>query len=312
MKRSYPLKKNASELTLKNLEDILPVKVIRDSSFITPGFLSDPQDGMIVFLEDVKYLDNLKNTPGVSCVLTTEELAGRLPQIPGVAICAEPRRSFFDLHNRLALKTDFYWTDFPTEINPSARIHQRACIAEKNVRIGPDTVIGPNVTIEERCLIGSSVTIRAGVVLGSIGFQSSRTAAGMMDMVHAGGIIIRDHVEILSNAVVAVAVFRQFTTVGAGSRIGNTVFISHNVQVGLRCFVGHGSVVNGNVRLGDDVWIGPGAVLVNNITLGDGAQVSLGGTVTTDVHAGERVTGMLAIDHKKMMRHIKSLKQEPS
>ena len=299
-----------SNPTLKDFEGSLSIKVLRDGSFRTLGFLSDPQPGMIVFLEDEKYLDLLRRTPGISCVITTGELAEKVEHIPGVAVSADPKIALFELHNHLALKTDFYWNGFPTEIDRTASVHPRACIAENSVRIGANTIIGANVTISERCLIGSSVTILAGAVLGSAGFQSAVTGNGTIDMVHAGGIVIQDKVVIYSNAVIAAAVFRQFTTIGEDSRIGNVAFVSHNVQVGSRCLIGHGSVINGNVRLGSDVWIGPGATLTNNIALGDGAQVSLGATVTIDVRDGERVTGMLAMDHNKMLCHIRSLKEK--
>jgi UDP-3-O-[3-hydroxymyristoyl] glucosamine N-acyltransferase LpxD len=179
---------------------------------------------------------------------------------------------------------------------------------DRNVRIGAHTVIGPNTTVMERCTIGASVTVWPGVVLGSAGFQTARSNGETIDMLHAGGIVVHDRVEILSNAVVAAAVFRQATTIGENARIGNLAFLSHNVQVRPRSFIGHGATVNGNVRIGADVWIGPGATVTNNITLADGAKVSLGATVTKDVPPGKRVTGMLAIDHASMIRHLASLK----
>jgi UDP-3-O-[3-hydroxymyristoyl] glucosamine N-acyltransferase len=130
----------------------------------------------------------------------------------------------------------------------------------------------------------------------------------MMDMVHAGGVLVQDRAHILSNAVIAAAVFRQFTRVGEDSRIGNLAFLSHNVQVGPRCFVGHGAVVCGNTRLGAEVWIGPGATVSNNLQIGDRGKVSLGAAVVGDVPPESRVTGNIAIDHHKLLRHMASLK----
>jgi UDP-3-O-[3-hydroxymyristoyl] glucosamine N-acyltransferase len=262
---------------------------------------------MVVFLEDERFLKDHLVTPAVSCVITTAALARHLDAVPGLAVCDEPRRCFFELHNHLALNTDFYWHDFSTVIDPTAKVHPRAFVAERNVRIGANTVIEPNVTIMERSLIGASVIIRAGVVLGSAGFQTARCNAGLLDMVHAGGIHVHDRVEMLSNAVIAAAVFRQFTTIGESARIGNVAFVSHNAQVGARCFIGHGSVLNGNVRLGEDVWIGPGATISNNVTIGDGAKVSLGATVVGNVPAGMRVSGQFAVEHAKALHHMETL-----
>jgi len=297
-----------SEIRLRDVEPIIRVTVVRDSPFGTLGFLSDPQPEMLVFLESRDYLSEVTETREVVCVITTEPLARELPSIPGLAISPDPRRSFIALHNHLAAGTDFYGSGFPSEIDPTARIHPRAFVADRNVRIGAHTLIGPNATVMERCTIGAWVKVWPGVVLGSAGFQTARCGNDTLDMVHAGCLRIHDRVEILANAVIATAVFRQESTIGEDVRIGNLAFLSHNVQVGPRSFIGHGATVNGNVRIGANVWIGPGATLSNNITLADGAKVSLGATVNRAVLAGQRVTGMLAVDHGTMLRHLSSLK----
>jgi UDP-3-O-[3-hydroxymyristoyl] glucosamine N-acyltransferase len=137
--------------------------------------------------------------------------------------------------------------------------------------------------------------------LGSVGLQVSRFPEGVIDMAHAGGIRIGDNVQVMSNAVVAPAVFRQSTTIAKGSRIGNVAFISHNAHLGPRCFVGHGSVINGNVRVGQDAWIGPGAVLCNNITIGAKAHIALGSTVIKNVAPGQRMMGPFATEKQRSL-----------
>jgi len=295
-------------MTLDDVRAIVPIEIRRQGSFATPGLLADPQPDMLVFLEDRQFLGLLRRTPEVSCVIAAPDLAEELGQIPGLAVASDPRRVLFDFHNHLARHTQFYWSDFPTEVDPAARVHSRAFIAERNVRIGPHTTIGPNTTILERCSIGASVVVRPGVVLGSVGFQSTRFNDAVVDMIHAGGIQIDDHVEVMSNAVVAAAVFRQTTRIGEGSKVGNLAFVSHNVQVGPRSFIGHGAVINGNVRIGQNVWIGPGATLVQCISVGDGARVSLGSTVIEDVSPGQQVTGNIAIEHRRFLRHVVSIR----
>ncbi len=282
-------------------------KIERDHEFENLGFLSDSLQQKLVFLESSQHLSVLTRAAGVSCVLTTPELARRLPLVPGLAIAAAPRRTFFELHNHLARHTDFYGTDSATEIDPTAEIHPRAWVAEKNVRIGPYTVVEPHVTILERTSIGSHVRLRAGAVIGSIGFQLSRWDDRVLDMFHAGSVAIHDHVDVLANAVVARGVFRQSTGIGLHSRIGNLAFVSHNVQIGRRCFIGHHAVVSGNVTIGDDAWVGPNATIANNLDVGQRAQISLGATVLRSVAAGERVTGFVALKHRRVLRHMASI-----
>jgi UDP-3-O-[3-hydroxymyristoyl] glucosamine N-acyltransferase len=296
-------------LRLSNVAGIATIEVERDACFSSLGLLFDPQPEMLAFVEHSRYLPLATRTPGVSCVITTPELAGTLDGIPGIATSREPRRAFYALHNHLATTTEFYWRSFPTEIDPTAQVHPRAFVAASDVRIGPGCVIEPNVTIMERSLLGDGVVVRAGAVLGANGFEVTRLGDGVLDLIHAGGIHVGDNVQILANAAIALAVFRQLTTIGRGSRIGNLTFLSHSVQVGPRCFIGHGCTVNGNARVGADVWIGPGSTIADRVRIGDEAQVSLGSTVITDVPAGQRVTGSVAIDHRSMLRHIVDLRR---
>ena len=55
-------------------------------------------------------------------------------------------------------------------------------------------------------------------------------------MEHAGGLLVGDRAEVMANAVVARAVFRQFTSIGEDCRIGNLAFVSHNVRIGAEQF----------------------------------------------------------------------------
>jgi UDP-3-O-[3-hydroxymyristoyl] glucosamine N-acyltransferase len=280
---------------LSALKRIGPLTIVKDAAFENLGFVSDSQPRMLTFLENVRHEGLIRSLKGVACVITRKELVKSLGPVRGIAVADDPRLAFFKVHNYLA-KTSFYWTDFPTTIAKTARVHPRAWIAEKNVRIGARAIIEPNAVISERCIVGQRVHIMAGAVLGSVGLQVSRFPSGVVDMAHAGGIRIGDDAQVMSNAVIAPAVFRQSTTIAQGSRIGNVAFISHNVRLGARCFVGHGSVINGNVKVGRDAWIGPGVVLCNNIVIGPRAFIALGSTVIKDVAAGRRMMGSFAAE----------------
>ena len=295
-------------MKLSDFKDLVDIEVVRDGPFVTPGFIAPPAAGMLTFLESRKFLSAFRALPAVQAVITVDSLLDELSYFSGArALAKSARRAFFQLHNHLATRTDFYWENFPTEIHPSARVHPRAWVAERNVRIGAGSEIGPNVTICERSLIGQRVKLYPGVVIGSAGRQSTIVEGETIHMVHAGGVRIEDGVHILANAAVASAVFRQFTTIGQECLIGNLAFISHNSQIGPRSFVGHGSVVSGNVRTGEQVWIGPGATLIELLTIGDRAWISPGSCVIQDVPPDHQVTGNVAVDHRSFLRHIASI-----
>ena len=259
-------------------------------------------------MESPRFVSAARKSRGLGCVLCTQELASCFPDVEGLAITAEPKLAFFQLQQFLVQETEFYGSAFPTVIHSSARMHPRAWVAPTNVTVGPDTVVEANVSIGECSSIGAGVHIRAGAVLGSEGFQSVRHAGGIMQMAHGGGVSVKDHVEIFANAVVARAVFRQTTSLGEHSRIGNGAFVSHHVQLGQRCFVGHNATINGNTNIGDDVWIGPNATVGNLLCVGERSRISLGAVVMQSVPADSHITGMPGIEHRRMLRHVVSIR----
>ncbi len=294
-------------MLLSELAAVAGFDVRRDAPFETPAFLSDAQPGMLVFIETERYVAAALRAAALAAVITTPELAPRFDGVPGLATAHHPRRAFYRVHEHLSA-SGFYWPPFDTEIHATARVHPAAWVAARNVRIGPHSTVEPHATILERSLIGARVTVRAGAVIGSAGFQTADLDGRLQELVHAGGVRLADDVCVFSNAVIASAVFHQFTDIGMQTRIGNAAFVSHNVSTGARCFVGHGSVVNGFTRLGNDVWIGPGATLANRIAVGDRAYITMGAVVIGDVQPDQHLTGNIAIEHRTLLRHIAALK----
>jgi UDP-3-O-[3-hydroxymyristoyl] glucosamine N-acyltransferase len=290
------------ERTLREVASWTSAHVVRIGEFENLAFLSDPKDCMLTFVEARRFVAAALTCGQTSCILTTPDLANFFPERIGLAIANDPRRCFFEIHNRLATETSFYGTDSASIVHPTARLHPRSWVDEKNVIIGAGVVVGPNASVLGRVVLGESAVIHAGAVIGSAGFQTSHRHGDAIELVHAGMTEIGPDCQVFSNAVIARGLFRQSTRIGKGCRVGNGAFVSHNCVLGDEVFVGHGAVVNGNVRVGANAWIGPGATVVNSITIGEAAQVSLGATVIRDVQPGKRVTGSLAMGHRKMLR----------
>jgi UDP-3-O-[3-hydroxymyristoyl] glucosamine N-acyltransferase len=293
-------------MRLSEMENAAGMAVRRDGDFQTLGFLSDTYAYQLVFLETRAFLRALQRNHSVSAVLTTAELADAVPRGMAVAICDRPRTVFANLHNELALR-GFYWEDFPTVIDPSAKVHPTAWIAERNVRIHAASEIAPNATILERCVIGENSIVGAGAVLGGVGFQTVRPTEPMIEMLHAGGLLVESRARILPGAVIATGLFRQNTLISEDARVGSNAFVSHGVQLGRRVFVGHGSVINGNVAVGADSWIGPGAIVSQNLRIGERAFVSLGAVVIRNLAAGARVSGNFAVPHRSLLRMLATM-----
>jgi UDP-3-O-[3-hydroxymyristoyl] glucosamine N-acyltransferase len=293
---------SAEVATLREAASWTSAQLVRDGDFANLGFLSDPKDRMLSFVEARRFVNAALACPQLACVLTRPELADRFPARLGLAVAEDPKRCFFEIQNHLVGETGFYGSDAPTRIHPSARLHPRCWVDEKNVVIGAQVTIGPNASILGRAVLEDGAVIHAGAVIGAAGFQTSHRRGPAVEMAHAGATHIGAACHIFANAVIARGLFRQSTRIGAGCRVGNGAFVSHNSVLGDGAFVGHGAIVNGNVRVGANAWIGPGATIVDSIAIGEGAQISLGATVIRDVPAGKRVTGSVAMEHRKMLR----------
>jgi UDP-3-O-[3-hydroxymyristoyl] glucosamine N-acyltransferase len=291
----------ARQVRLSAIAGAVGATVYRDGAIQNLGFVPDTQPALLVFAETARFARILVQKSNVAAVLTTPDLADGIPAGLALGVCPDPRLAFAEIHNRL-VDDGFYWDDFVTSVDPSAEVHPSAWVAPSNVRIGRNCVVGPHATILARCLLGESVAVGAGAILGGVGMQTVRSARPLLEMRHAGGLIIRDGVQILPGAIIATGVFRPPTEIGAEARIGSRAFVSHAVRVGARSSIGHGAVVNGNVLIGEEAWIGPGAIVTNNIEIGEKAFVSLGAVVVRDVPAGWRMSGNFAIKHRQLLR----------
>lgn len=292
-------------MRLSELPAAVALTIYRDGTFAALGKTAHALPQMLVFLESRRYLSQVTGNPNIACVITTADLAASIPEQLGVAVSERPRDAFYAVHDFLAVQTDFYWKDFPTEIAESAVVHPRAYVAPKNVRIGPGTRIEPGAIIMERCLIGKDVIVRAGSALGTEGYEFRHSDGRLKGVIHAGGLRVCDRVEIQANCAVDRPIFGDFSVIGEDTKFDNLVHVGHRVKIGQRCMLVAGAVIGGNVTIGDDVWIGPRAVISSGLKVGDRAFVTLGSVVVADVPAGQKVTGFFAIDHYRFLDFMK-------
>ena len=293
-------------MNLTEAAAIAPLEVVRDAEFHNLGLLSHDTPGLLCCYYDPQFAVQCQRNHNIACVITTRALAAAVPERLGLAVADDPMSAFFAIHVRLLAHPSFYWEDFASEISPDADVHPASYVAPRNVRIGRGVVIEPNATVMERCILGENVILRAGCVVGTEGMQRQRVDGAYKMFPHAGGVLLHDDVEVQANAAVCRAVFKSFTEVGRGAKIGVGASIAHNARIGRDTRVGVGARCSGSCRIGEDVFIGPGAVISNQVRVGDRARISLGSVVVRDVPAGRTVTGSFAVDHETfLMFHAK-------
>lgn len=295
-------------MQLSDMTKIVAMDILHDGEFDSLGLLSHSADRMLVVLYDADYLSQLNANPHISCVITSVDLARQLPKRLAVGVCDDPRSAFYNIHIFLFEKTGFYWKGFDSEISSQARVHEKAYVAPRNVRIGSGTIVESNATIMERAIICKNVVVRAGAVIAGTDLEAKYVNSKYVILPHAGGVLLEDGVEISNNAVIMRSVYGGFTVVGKDTKIGALVHVAHNARIGRRCFIGPCTIVCGSSKIGNNVWVGPNATISSELSVGDGAKVTLGSVVVKDVPAGWRVSGNFAIEHSRFISFIKSIR----
>lgn len=282
--------------------------LVRDGRVTSLGLaVSKCDEELLTFIESEKYIDSLGDN--ITCVITKAEIADKLKGKYGVLISDNPRKAYFKLHNKLTEYKDYKREVFETKIGENCLISPMSSIAKNNVIIGKNVVIEESVVIRENTVISDNSIIRSGVKIGGEGYEYKRIDGIIMNVIHTGGVIIGENVEVQYNGCIDKALYTwDNTIIGEYSKLDNLVHIEHGVKIGKRCLIASRSTFGGRTILGDDSWIGLGAVISNGLVLGSKVSVSLGSVVTKGLKDGETVSGNFAIEHNKYIDFIKTIR----
>lgn len=261
--------------------------------------------GTTVFVGHKKYINKLKD-PLISGVICTPDLTDSILENNKIGVWEYERpKELFYLVHELLIKSNFYVPLFDSVISDEAIIANSASISSSNVIIGPGTVIGENAVIHANSLLGSNCIIGTGSIIGADGFEVTRIDGQNRAIKHGGIIELEDNVEVQCLVSISKGLFpSQNTVVGKDSKIADRVHINHNVKIGTNGVICAGVVISGNVIMKDNVFIAPGAIISNRVTLDSNCFVSIGAVVSKNVGPGMKVTGNLAIEHKKYLQYL--------
>lgn len=284
-------------------------QVQNEKDFDYLGMYTSKYKGVLcTFAEDARYLNAEKK--GECIVFTTEKIAEENPSLPAI-ITSNPRIAFFEMHNYLLKNSlyDYKRKPFETVIGENCRISKMANVDDHNVILGNNVVVEEFASIKADTIIGDNCIIRAGTIIGGEGFEHKRNHDEIISVIHGGGVIIKNDVEIQQNSCIDRAVFPwDNTVIGEMSKIDNLVHIAHAAKIEKRVLIATLTCVAGRVSIGDDTWIGPGVTIRNGIKIGSKAKISLGSVVTKDVEEGQQVTGYFAIEHSKYIEFVRNIR----
>ncbi|MDD5558395.1 bifunctional UDP-N-acetylglucosamine diphosphorylase/glucosamine-1-phosphate N-acetyltransferase GlmU [Candidatus Methylomirabilis sp.] len=174
------------------------------------------------------------------------------------------------------------------------------------VRIGPDSILYPNVTLEGQTVIGEGTTIHSGcrirnstvgddtVILDGCIIQESQIGDGCQVGPYAH---LRPQATLRQRVKVGNFVEVKKSVIGEESKIPHLSYIG-DTSIGERVNIGAGTITcnyDGFTKhqtvIEDDVFVGSNASLVAPISVGRGAIIAAGSTITEDVPANALAFG---------------------
>ena len=178
--------------------------------------------------------------------------------------------------------------------------HPETTFIDQGVEIGPNTVIGPMVSIHAGCEIGANVKLGQGSVLmhTTIGDGTEVKPYSVFEEAVVGpGCVIGPFARLRPGTVLDEGVHlgnfveTKKTRIKKGSKANHLSYLG-DAEIGAGVNVGAGTItcnydgVNKHTTvLGDGVFIGSDTQLVAPVKVGAGAYVGAGTTVTADVPA---------------------------
>lgn len=309
-------------MKLRELAERIGAELIGDGEVEITGAagLSEAGEGQITYVEERRIADLERTRASAAIVPHTVVKAG----IP-VLRAKNPRFAFSralsilyvrpyepaGVSDKASIGRDVVIGSEPS-IHPNVVIEDGARIGDrvtlypgvyvgKGSIIGDDSVLYPNVCIREGVSIGRRVIIHAGAVIGADGFGFVTEGGVHHKIPQVGGVIIEDDVEIGANSTVDRATLGN-TVIKQGTKLDNLVHVAHNVTIGRHCLIAAQAGIAGSSTLGDYVVLGGQVGVADHVAIGD--RVMAGGKtgVTRSVDAGQVIAGHPAMRLREWLK----------
>lgn len=256
--------------------------------------ISQAGKGQLAFINNAKYLDDLKATHASAIILTKNWLSACKVS---ALVTDNPRLVFARAAVLLNPETetvsgiaDSALISPDADIHPTAVIEDNvvirsgcvigehvhigvACVLEPDVTIGKKTRLFANVTVQKNCVIGDNCILHSGVVIGTDGFGFIKDGEAYLKIPQLGRVIIGNDVDIGANTTVDRGALLD-TVISDGVKLDNQIQVAHNVEIGKHTVISAYTGIAGSTKIGENCLIGGGVGIRDNITIADNTVVT--------------------------------------
>lgn len=223
--------------------------------------------------------------PGALVVLSAED-----PGSTAWIRSETPRLAFVKSLQWLERAVGFERPESAPRIHASVTIGAGVSVG-RGVSIGEGTVLEHNVRIADGVQIGKDCRIKSGAVIGEDGFGFERDVDGTpLRMLHLGGVVIGDRVEIGSLTTVCQGTLLP-TIIEDDVKIDDHVHIAHNCRLKKRSLITACAELSGGVTVGEEAWLGPNVSVLEGVKIGERAFIGIGAVVLREVLPGTTIVG---------------------
>ena len=305
-------------MTLQEIAEFIGLNNQEKKEITGLNTLLDSNENQLTFLENKKYLSDLKNTKAAA-VLVTKENSNEVPQNTIAIICDEPYLMLAKISKLFAPNVVEMDGERPligggTKVMPNVYIGKGSVIGSDctimagafigdNVTVGNNTIIYPNVTVYRDCKIGSDCIIHAGTVIGSDGFGFANTKDGKYIKIYQNGNVeIGNDVEIGANCTIDRAVFKT-TKIDNGVRIDNLVHIGHNCKIGMGSILVSQVGLSGSTTLHPYVIMGGQSATAGHLEIAPFTTIAARGGVTKTITEPKKSwAGFPLFEHRQWLK----------
>jgi len=317
-------------ITLKALVEKLGGELIgNDVEVSRVASVANAEAGHITFITDSKYRKSLSDTKASAVILAEEDRAfSDLPRIvtdnpyayfAKVSALLNPQiNAVFGLHTSSIIGAESK-ISATCAVGPNAVIgHQvsladgvvvgAGCFIGDNVTIGKNTKLQPNVTIYSDSLVGANCNIAAGAVIGADGFGYANQDGTWVKIPQVGRVVIADDVDVGANTTIDRGALDD-TVIEKGVKLDNLIQIGHNCIIGAHTVIAGCVGIAGSARIGKRCRIGGAAMILGHLEIADDVTISPGSMITRSLKKSDTYTALMPFQrHEDWLKTAASLR----